>query len=117
MPMIDGLLQELENEAKATRRLLERVPDRHLGWRPHAKARTLGELSMHVATVPGTVAEAAARPVLQDPNFPEQTPANAAELPLLLDQAIVRARAALGAMDDAQMLATWRLVHGDKEIL
>ena len=53
MAMIDGLLQELDHEAKTTRRVLERVPNDHLGWRPHKKARTLGELALHVAGTPG----------------------------------------------------------------
>jgi hypothetical protein len=56
MAVIDGLLQELEREAKTTRRVLERVPDNQLTWRPHPKARTLGDLALHVATVPGGVA-------------------------------------------------------------
>ena len=54
-----SLLQELEQEAHTTRRLLERVPDNRLSWRPHEKGRTLGELAMHVAMVPGSVAELA----------------------------------------------------------
>ena len=53
MAIIDGLLQELEQEAKTTRRVLERVPDNQLSWRPHPKARTLGELALHVAHGPG----------------------------------------------------------------
>ncbi len=40
MALIDGMLQELEQEAQTTRRVLERVPDNQLAWRPHAKART-----------------------------------------------------------------------------
>jgi hypothetical protein len=35
MSMIEALLQELEREAQTTRRVLERVPDDRLGWRPH----------------------------------------------------------------------------------
>ena len=62
MAMIDGMLQELDMEAQTTRRVLERVPDHKLEWRPHPKARTLGQLAMHVATVPGSVAELAATP-------------------------------------------------------
>ena len=53
MAIIDGLLQELEAEAQTTRRVLERVPSEHLGWKPHPKSRSLGELAMHVAVVPG----------------------------------------------------------------
>ena len=61
MALIDGMLQELEQEAQTTRRVLERVPDNQLAWRPHEKARTLGELALHVAMVPGAVAELVAR--------------------------------------------------------
>ncbi len=43
MALIDGLLQELQQEAQTTRRVLERVPDAHLGWKPHAKSMTLGQ--------------------------------------------------------------------------
>lgn len=42
MAIIDGLLQELEQEAKTTRHVLERVPDNHLRWTPHPKARNAG---------------------------------------------------------------------------
>ena len=46
MAQIDSMLQEFEQEAQTTRRLLERVPDQHLSWRPDQKARTLGELAL-----------------------------------------------------------------------
>ncbi|HKY45098.1 MAG TPA: hypothetical protein VJM50_18550, partial [Pyrinomonadaceae bacterium] len=69
MALIDTMLQELEEEAKTTRRVLERVPEQ-LDWRPHQKARTLGELAMHVAIVPGAVAEFVAAPSpAQAPDF------------------------------------------------
>ena len=68
MAMIDGMLQELEQEAQTTRRVLERVPDDQLAWRPHEKARTLGELALHVATVPG------ARRAARSSQSPAQAP-------------------------------------------
>lgn len=43
---------DLDDELAATRRLLERVPDEHLGWRPHARSMTLGALATHLATLP-----------------------------------------------------------------
>ena len=57
MVTIEELLQELEQETLTTRRVLERVPNNQLTWRPHEKARTLGELAMHVAIVPGVTLE------------------------------------------------------------
>ncbi|MFN7919711.1 MAG: DinB family protein [Bryobacteraceae bacterium] len=48
---------EFEQEAAATGRLLQRVPEERLPWRPHQKSMSLGELALHVATIPASVAE------------------------------------------------------------
>ncbi len=75
MALIDGMLQELEEEARTTRRVLERVPANQLDWRPHVKARTLGELALHVAMVPGGVAElVASQSTVQAPQFTDPSP-------------------------------------------
>jgi len=60
-----AILQELEQEAQTTRRVLERVPNDRLGWKPHPKSMSLGQLALHVATVPGIVATIAAQPEVQ----------------------------------------------------
>ena len=117
MPLIDGLLQELEQESQTTRRVLERVPNEQLAWRPHPKARTLGELALHVATVPGGVAQLIASPSpAQAPQFTDPAPKSAAELLPALDQSLAKARTALGGMDDDTVMATWKLMAGDREI-
>jgi uncharacterized damage-inducible protein DinB len=117
MALIEGLLQELEQETQTTRRVLERVPNEHLSWRPHPKARTLGQLALHVATVPAGVAELASRSPAQAPDFAEPSPRSASELVPTLEQSIARAKQALGGMDDAALMATWRLMRGDREVL
>ena len=105
MPLIDGLLQELEQEASTTRRVLERVPNAKLTWKPHPKARTLGELALHVAMVPGAVAEFVSQPSpVQAPQFADPTPKSASELVPTLDESIVKAKRLLGQMDDATIL-------------
>ncbi len=47
------LFPDLDAEISTTRRMLERVPNGNEDWRPHPKSRTLGELSSHVAQLPG----------------------------------------------------------------
>jgi uncharacterized damage-inducible protein DinB len=117
MALIDGLLQELEQEAQTTRRVLARVPDNQLAWRPHQKARTLGELALHVAMVPGGVAELIASPSpAQAPNFVDPSPKSASELIPALDQSLATARKVLGGMQDAALLDTWRLMQGEREL-
>ncbi len=117
MALIDGLLQELEQEARTTRRVLERVPDDRLTWRPHEKARTLGELALHVARVPGGIAELVASPSpAQLPQLTDTIPENASELIPALERSIAKARTALGSMSDAELTATWRLMLGEREL-
>jgi uncharacterized damage-inducible protein DinB len=117
MALIDGMLQELEQEAQTTRRVLERVPEDQLGWRPHEKARTLGELALHVAMVPGAVAELiGTQTSAQAPQFTDPRPKSAAELIPILDDSIAKAKRVLGGMDDPTLMATWRMMKGEQEI-
>ena len=117
MALIDGLLNELEQEAMTTRRVLERVPENKLGWRPHQKARTLGELALHIAMVPGGVAELIASPSpAQAPQFIDPSPTSASELIPALDQSIAKARKVLGGMDDETLTSMWSLMQGEREL-
>ncbi len=118
MALIDGMLRELEDEAVTTRRVLERVPDDRLEWRPHEKARTLGELALHVAIVPGGVAQlvASASPARAPQVGQDPSPASSLELMPALDQSIATAKQVLGGMDDGALTATWRLTNGEREL-
>ncbi len=118
MPIIDAMLQELEQEARTTRRVLERVPNEQLGWKPHEKSRTLGELAMHIAVVPGAVAElVASGSTVQAPKFTDPQLSDASELIPILEQSIAKAKTALAGMDDETLHSTWRMMAGDTELL
>lgn len=118
MSIIDTLLAELEQEAKATERVLARVPQEHLSWRPHPRSFSLGQLALHVASIPGNVATLAAMDVIPNPPaFAQAEATSAAELVPTMHASIAKAREVLGGMDDAAMMATWRLMAGDKEIM
>jgi len=118
MKMIDGLLAELEQEAETTRRVLERIPQAHLSWKPHPKSMSLGQLALHVATVPGTVAELAAMDTIPEPpSFVQPEAATSAELLPSLTDSVAKAKRALGGFDDAKMAGMWRLQSGGKDIL
>ena len=118
MKIIDGLLAELEQEAETTRRVLERIPQTHLTWKPHPKSMSLGQLALHVATVPGNVAElAAVDTIAEPPRFVQPEAASAAELVPSLMESVAKARRALGGFDDARMGAMWRLQSGGRDLL
>ena len=118
MKIIDGLLAELEQEAQTTRRVLERIPQAHLSWKPHPKSMSLGQLALHVATVPGNVAELAALDsVPEPPAFVQPEAATASELVPSLTDSVAKAKQLLGGFDDAGMTALWRLQSGGKDIM
>jgi hypothetical protein len=57
MPLADAFVDELMMEAATTKRVLDRVPEAHLGWQRHPKSMSLGQLALHVATLSSLVAQ------------------------------------------------------------
>ena len=100
MTMTEALQQELEQEAATTRRVLERVPNDRLGWKPHDRSMSLGQLALHVAMVPGAVAELSQVSPAPVPTFVQPSPASAAELVPTLDDSVARATRVLRSIDD-----------------
>jgi uncharacterized damage-inducible protein DinB len=117
MPTIREFLAELDQEAGATRRALERVPVAKLSWKPHERSMTLGVLAMHVATLPVALSEVAMLPAF-DAGTPVPRP-EAKSMEELLgahDASVARAREIIGGMDDAALGTPWRMMLGGKEI-
>jgi len=114
----DALLAELEQEAGATRRVLERVPGRHLAWRPNPKAMALGQLAWHVATIPGNIAGLARLDGIDAAtvNFEPRMPAGVEELLPAFDAALEDARAFFRGFSSEAAATPWRLSSHGKEV-
>jgi len=113
--MTDPILAELDQEAATTRRVLERVPGDKLGWRPHPKSMSLGQLALHVATTPGQVAALLSQGELELPEFGNAPAATtSAELLPALEESVGRARAFLNSQTDDSVMSTWKLMKNGK---
>jgi uncharacterized damage-inducible protein DinB len=109
----DTLISELEQEAKATRTLLSRVPEGKLGWKPHEKSMSLGQLANHVATTAGGVAQIGVLEATDVENFkPQPVPESTAALLAAFDESLATAKGVLAGLDDAAMEKTWTLRKG-----
>ncbi len=117
MSKTEALIEELEQETRTTRRLLERVPGDRLTWKPSEKSMTLGQLALHVAVIPGGLAQASCQSPFPVPNFNQPAAKNSAELIPALEQSVAKAREILCGMDDAALAKTWRVVDGDREVM
>jgi uncharacterized damage-inducible protein DinB len=117
MSAIEVMLQELEREAQTTRRLLERVPDDRLAWKPHDKSMSLGQLTLHVASMPGAIAEITQISPFPVPKFEQPSAKSAAELVPTLEHSLAKARSILQTLDDADLAKIWRVLDGDREVM
>lgn len=117
MRLVDPILKEFEREAATTRRVLERVPSDQLGWKPHPRSMSLGQLANHVATIPARVTEMITKDEHEMGRFEMPPAASTADLLANHDRSVDAAKRILDGMDDARMQGTWRMMRAGKPIL
>jgi uncharacterized damage-inducible protein DinB len=119
MNINEALAAELKVEAATTRRLLERVPQDSLGWKPHDKSMTLGRLAGHVAEMPGLFALVLTEDVLDFASGKYQpfNPENASELTEVFDQRVAAALDALGNQPAEAFAKNWQMRNGERVLL
>jgi len=117
MSAIEMLLQELEQEAQTTRRVLERVPGDRLAWKPHDRSMSLGQLALHIASMPGAIAEITQISPFPAPKFEQPSAKSAAELVPALEQSLAKARSILQKLNDADLAKIWRVMDGDRQVM
>lgn len=119
MAIAESLLPEFDHETATTRTLLERVPQEKAGWKPHSKSMSLGELAMHIASIPAW-SPVTLKQTEFDTNPPggqSYTPPRFESLSHLLktyDEGVTAARAMLAATSDAEFMAPWTLKSGGR---
>jgi uncharacterized damage-inducible protein DinB len=113
-----ALADEIRNESQATRRVLERVPEDKLGWRPHPKSMSLGQLAQHVAELPGAISGLAGVESFDaaTADFTPRQATSAASLLAAHDASIETACAFLASLSEESALAPWRMTSGEQEL-
>ncbi len=117
MSIANALLAEFEAQSPITRKFLERLPEDKLGWKPHPKSMTAGQLAYHLALVPGGVVTMAKQDSIAPPDFQFPQPESVMQVLKGFDESIATVRAILPTFDDATMDAIWRIKDGEKELL
>lgn len=116
MRLVDPLIAELEQEAETTRRVLERIPEGKLSWRPHPKSMSLGQLALHIATTPGGVAQVAAQDGMERPQFDRPEPKTKREVLDALGPSVASALEFLRGLDDGRASQPWTMTLAGKPI-
>ena len=113
MPIKDALLTEYDHEIATTRRLLERLPDEKLDWKPHEKSRTLGGLATHLTNLPlwgGTILNDQSFDLADGPPGSDARRSRA-EILTAFDESARRTRAMMDK-GDAEYKGLWTLKRG-----
>ncbi len=122
MNYVEMILPEFEQEMASTRKLLERIPNDKLGWKPHPKSNSIGWNANHVAEIPGWI-----EGVLEQDSWdfaPVDAPAyrtpefsSVAEILEVFDRSVQAARRAIQAVREEALEDDWSLLEGGKTLL
>jgi uncharacterized damage-inducible protein DinB len=108
---------ELDLEAATTRRVLERIPEGKLSWKPHPKSFSLGQLGLHTAAVPGALAGILTDDVYEVSPFAQAEATSTAQMLATLDESVATARRLIEGLTPQRATAIWKLMGGGKEII
>jgi uncharacterized damage-inducible protein DinB len=114
---IDPILMEIEQEAKVTQRVLDRVPGDKLTWKPHPRSSSLGQLAMHIAVGQGRLAEMVAKDTHEIGNITQPQPGSQKEILEAFTQSTAAALETLKKLNDSQLMTAWTLTKGGKVLL
>ena len=115
--MLEPMLSEFRQEAVITKRVLDRVPADKLEWRPHPKSMSLGQLALHVASIPGNLAKLTQLDEFDasKANFNPAAPTDLKEIHAAFDDSIRSAEDCICNMTEQKALGNWRLLVRGKE--
>jgi uncharacterized damage-inducible protein DinB len=112
------LLEQLEREAVASRKAVERVPEGQGSWKPHEKSMELSHLASLVATMPGWAAVMIDHDEVDldgdGQSFRTSRVETRAELLAALEESLATSRKALENTTEEHLLKHWRLKMGDQ---
>ena len=108
-----SMIQEFEQEAATTRRVLERVPTDKLAWKPHDKSMSLGTLATHVAMVPGFITGWATQDTVTWTGGESQEAKSTEELLATYEKSVAEAKANMAAVGDGGLGKMWEFKTPD----
>jgi len=109
------VVNEMDREAEITNRLFEIIPDDKLDFRPHPKAKSLGELAMHIAVLPGNVAAIAVEDVHDFAGIPQDPQATSrAQIQATFAESLEKAKTIVRSTDDENALKELQLIVNGK---
>jgi uncharacterized damage-inducible protein DinB len=111
------LVAEFDRESASTRKLLEAIPEgADLGWKPHEKSMSLGQLAGHVSDTCGDwgLHTLTVDKLEWNPTMKPEIPASKAALLEQFDKQVAQVKPVLAAMTPEKWDSNWKFVAGEQ---
>jgi uncharacterized damage-inducible protein DinB len=118
MNHLASMQREFSEEMGTTRKVLDRVPVDKLAWKPHERSMSLGQLALHIASVPGAIARIT-KPDIFDVSrnsFNPPSPKTMDEVYAALEQSIRDVEQTFNQATEETAQADWHLMFGEREL-
>jgi uncharacterized damage-inducible protein DinB len=120
MSYAETLLPEFDQEMASTRKVLERLPDDKLDWKPHPKSNTIGWNANHVADTVNWLVLALTKPSLDmaptdGPKYEFPALTSRKQILELFDRNVAAARKAIAETKDEEIGHPWTLSQAGQE--
>lgn len=107
-------LKELDAEASASRKCLERIPEKLFDWKPHEKSMALGYLALLVAEIPKWIIHIIEKSEIDFATFTHLQPKTTAELVNHFEENLQGAKKAIQNVSDNELSGTFSLKANGK---
>lgn len=116
MTFLEFFLQQLEEEAVTTRKMLSRIPTEQFAWKPHEKSMEMKRLAVHVAELPTWI------PMTLDTDeldfakseYKQEPIESTEELTEYFEKCLIKGREALKSGKEADLEKPWTLRNGEQ---
>ena len=115
--IINQFISEFEAEIPATKKCIERIPEKLFNWKPHEKSMTLGYLTLLVAEIPMWISTMIKTREIDFKTFKHAEPRTTSEIVTYFDENVNGAKQAFQELSIEDLSKPFVLKNGDQIII
>lgn len=115
--IINQFISEFEAEIPATRKCIERIPEKLFEWKPHERSMTLGYLTLLVAEIPNWIAAMITTREINFQAFKHFEPKTTTEMVKHFEENVKNAKEAFRSLSMEDLSKPFVLRNGDQVLI
>ncbi len=115
--IIDQFISEFEAEIPATRKCIERIPEKLFDWKPHQRSMTLGYLTLLVSEIPNWITAMIKTREINFQAFEHFDPKTTSEMVNHFDENVKNAKVAFQSLSMEDLSKPFVLRNGEQVLI